>query len=98
MAEEAFVGLCRVVLYLPGVSSLKAKRRIVKSLMARMQNRHQVACAEVAKLDKWQSAVIAFAAVSNSTAHLDKRMRAVLRWMEANCPDAAIVDYETEIF
>lgn len=97
MSEDALVGLCTVTFYLPGITSLKGKRRIIKSLIARMRNTYNVSCAEVANLDKWQSAVVAFACVSNSTAHLDKTLQTILRWIESTFPDAVITDHDIEI-
>lgn len=97
MSDDALVGLCTVTFYLPGVTSLKGKRRIVKSLIARMRNSYNVSCAEIAKLDKWQSAVIAFSCVSNSESHLNNTMDTILRWMESTYPDAMITDHVVEI-
>jgi uncharacterized protein len=97
MSEDALVGLCTVTFYLPGITSLKGKRRIIKSLIARMRNTYNVSCAEVAHLDKWQSAVVAFACVSNSTAHLDDTLQTILRWIESTFPDAVITKHDIEI-
>ena len=97
MSEDALVGLCTVTFYLPGITSLKGKRRIIKSLIARMRNTYNVSCSEIAKLDKWQSAVIAFACVSNSTAHNDNMIQTILRWIESTFPDAVITDHIIEI-
>ncbi|MDP3793591.1 MAG: DUF503 domain-containing protein, partial [Candidatus Uhrbacteria bacterium] len=41
------VGLCRVWLRLPQNHSLKDKRQVVKSLIARLHNKFNVAVAEV---------------------------------------------------
>lgn len=97
MSEDALVGLCTVTFYLPGITSLKGKRRIIKSLIARMRNTYNVSCSEVAQLDKWQSAVVAFACVSNSTAHLDNTLQTILRWIESTFPDAVITAHDIEI-
>lgn len=97
MSEDALVGLCTITLYLPGITSLKGKRRIIKSIIARMRNTYNVSCAEIAKLDKWQSAVIAFACVSNSNRHIDDTIQTILRWIEANFPDAMITEHDIEI-
>ena len=98
MSEEAFVGLCTITFYLPGVTSLKGKRRIIKSMIARTRNSYNVSCAEVAKLDKWQSAVVSFSCVSNSMAHVENTIQTVLRWIESTFPDAMITDHDIEIF
>ena len=95
--SDAIVGLCTVTFYLPGVTSLKAKRSIIKSLLARMRNTYNVSCAEVAQQDKWQSAVIAFSCVSNSTSHIQQTLQSVLNWIESHYPDAMITDHDIEI-
>lgn len=97
MSDEAIVGLCTVTFYLPGVTSLKGKRRIIKSLLARMRNTYNVSCAEIAKLDKWQTSVIAFACVSNSTVHNNQTIQTILGWIESQFPDALITDHSVEI-
>jgi uncharacterized protein len=97
MSQDALVGLCTVTFYLPGITSLKGKRRIIKSLIARMRNTYNVSCAEVAQLDKWQSAVVAFACVSNSTAHIESSLQTILLWIESTFPDAIITHREIEI-
>ena len=94
---EAIVGLCTIKFHLPGLTSLKEKRSILKSLLARLHNTHKVSAAEVDCLDQQQSAVIAIALVSNSTFHTQKRLRSILRWIEENYPQAIITQSEIEI-
>ncbi|MGQ9887917.1 MAG: DUF503 domain-containing protein [Aggregatilineales bacterium] len=91
------VGTCQIELYLPGVSSLKEKRGIVKSLLARLHNTFNVAAAEIDHHDLWQSALIGIAAVSNSTKHTDQLLQNVLTWIEANFPDALITRHEIRL-
>ncbi len=49
-----FVGAAIVELRLHGCQSLKQKRGIVRSIVARVRNRFNVAVAEVGGQDKWQ--------------------------------------------
>ncbi|HZU76196.1 MAG TPA: DUF503 domain-containing protein, partial [Dehalococcoidia bacterium] len=56
-------------LRLPENQSLKGKRGVIKSLIARLQNRYNVAAAEVGENDRWQAAEIGVACVSNSAPH-----------------------------
>lgn len=94
---DSIVGLCEIEFYLPGVSSLKEKRGILKSILARVRNTFNVASAEVAHQDKWQSAKIALVSVSNSAPHERELMQAVMRWIEENYPDAIITRHKVEI-
>jgi uncharacterized protein YlxP (DUF503 family) len=65
------VGVGRWVLHLPGCTSLKAKRRIVRSLRDRLQSRFRVSAAETDFQDKWQKAEICVAVVASDRAVAD---------------------------
>ena len=91
------VGVCRITIHLPGAHSLKEKRRVVRSLTARVRSRFNVSIAEVDDLDLWQSAGIAFVCVSNSTGHVDDTMQTVVRFIEGNLLDGFIADVATEV-
>jgi len=95
--SETKIGYCEIELYLPGVSSLKEKRGIIKSLLTTMHNQFNVANAEVGKQDVWQSATIALSTVSNSSAHIHKTMQNVIKWIESRYPDAIITEQSIEI-
>ncbi len=55
-------------LHLPGVTSLKEKRAVVRSLVERLRSRLNVAAAEVGLQDELQRAEIGFATVSEELA------------------------------
>lgn len=59
-----------VELHLPGVRSLKEKRRIVKSLQDKLHARYRVSIAETAHHDLHQRAELGIATVAPSTSHL----------------------------
>src|SRR5690606_3836858 len=86
-----------VELDLPGVASLKEKRSIVKSLVARLHREFNVAAAEVALHDAWQSAAIGLALVSTSAGHAETMLERILRWIEIHRPDVEIVGHSQEI-
>ncbi len=58
------VGVCQISLSLPGVTSLKAKRSIVRKVLDRTANRFNVSVAEVAQQDAHRQATLGFAVVS----------------------------------
>lgn len=91
------IGVCKIRLRIPDSHSLKAKRRVVKSLIARLKNRFNIAIAEVEALDAHQVAILAAVSVSNDIVHLNKIISHVVTFIEANI-DAELVDYETEFF
>jgi hypothetical protein len=82
---------------LPGVASLKEKRSILKSLIARLHNTFNIAVAEVDLHDAWQSAALGVAIVSTQAAHGESVLENILRWIERNRPDVMIVDHTLEV-
>ena len=78
------------------VHSLKEKRVIVKSLIAKLQNRFHVSAAEVDEQDTHQIIVIGVAAIVPHNALADSLMEAISLSMEENM-EAEIIDEEREI-
>lgn len=91
------VGSCRITLYLPGVHSLKEKRSIIKSILARLRNEFNISTAEVDAQDNHQRAVIGVACVSSSFDYARGQLEAVVRWVEETRPDVPIIDYDIEL-
>ena len=91
------IGVCRVRLRLPENHSLKGKRQVLKSLIARLHNKFNVSAAEVSDHDSWQLASIAVASVSNDERHASQVLAAIISFIESERLDAEIIDYETEI-
>jgi len=89
------VGCLRIELFISDGLTLKDKRRVVKSLLGRLQTRFNVSAAEVDKLDDKRHAVLGAAYVSNSQAQADRVLNAVLRFIEAE-PRASVVACETD--
>ena len=83
-------------LHAPWVHSLKEKRMIVKSLIAKLQNRFHVSAAEIDEQDIHQSIVIGIAAIVPHNAMADSLMEEISLFVENNT-DAEIVDEEWEI-
>lgn len=90
------VGTCRVELRLAGNSSLKGKRRVIKSLKDRIRARFNVSVAEVDRLDEWQRATLAIACVSNNARLVDETLAKVVNLIETDA-EAMMLDYEIEL-
>ena len=69
------VGVSQITLHLPGCHSLKEKRQVIKSVMARVRQQFEVAIAEVDEQDRWQIARLGVSCVSNSSQHVDEMLR-----------------------
>jgi uncharacterized protein YlxP (DUF503 family) len=91
------IGLLTIELDLPDVHSLKQKRSILKSLLARLHNTFNVSAAEVGYHDTWQSTAIAITAVTNSSVHAHQIVSNVLEWVENNYPDLTVTFENIEI-
>jgi len=72
------VAVMSVQLYLHGITSLKDKRRIVKSVIERLKSRFNVSVSEVDHNDIRTSAVIAMAVVSNDTRFLNQQLDKII--------------------
>ena len=83
-------------LHAPWVHSLKEKRMIVKSLIAKLQNRFHVSAAEIDEQDTHQIIVIGVAAVVPHNAMADTLMDEISQFVEDNT-EAEILDETREI-
>jgi uncharacterized protein YlxP (DUF503 family) len=78
------VKLLTVELHLPGCSSLKEKRFVLKSLKARLRQRFNVSVAEVDYQDKWQRCRMAVVTVASSRRVADGTCDQALRFIEGD--------------
>lgn len=92
-----YVGACQVRLHLPTSHSLKDKRQIVKSILAKLRGHFEVAAAEVDDLEVWQVATLGIAAVSNDAAHLRDLLDNAIRYIEDSRPDIEITDAQVDV-
>ncbi len=78
------------------VHSLKEKRMIVKSLVAKLQNKYHVSAAEIDEQDTHQLIVIGAEAIVPHAAMADSLMDDVSRFVEENT-EAEIIDEQREL-
>ena len=69
----------------PWVHSLKEKRMIVKSIVAKLQNKFHVSAAEIDEQDVHQSIVIGVAAIVPHNAMADSLMDEISMFVDENC-------------
>ena len=89
------VGVCTIEIFIPAAQSLKDKRQVLKGLLQRLRNRHNVSVAEVEYQDLWQRSGIAIAAVASSQKPIDALFQGILREIESSLP-GHIVSHEIE--
>lgn len=90
------IGTGKIYLYANWVHSLKEKRMILKSTIAKVKNKYNVSIAEVENQDMHQSIVIGIACVSNDTRHANSMMQNVLDFIE-DTTEAIVEKEEMEI-
>ena len=91
------IGLCTLKINIPAATSLKEKRQVVRSVIARLRNEFNVSVAEVDHLDRWQSTVIAAVTVSGDQDYVHALLTRVALWVDHNRLDCYLVDYEIEL-
>jgi uncharacterized protein YlxP (DUF503 family) len=90
------VGIGTIVLRIPGNTSLKGKRRVVKGVITRLQNTFNASVAEIGANDSHQRAEIGLAFVGNDRRWINSKLDKVLNFVEA-MQVAEIIDSEMEI-
>lgn len=83
-------------LFAPWVHSLKEKRMIVKSMIAKLQNRFHVSAAETGEQDTHQIIMLGVAAIVPHNAMADSLMDEISAFVEENT-DAEILEEQREI-
>ena len=91
-----FVGVGRLVIQIPGATTIKERRRVVKSFKDRLRAKLPVSVAEVGDTERLQVATFGLAVVSNDTARCHELLAAALS-MARVLPDAVLCDVTTEI-
>jgi hypothetical protein len=84
---------CVIKLQLPGVRSLKEKRRRLKSLLKRLGNEFNVAVSELDHHDVWQTTEIGLVTIGNEAGHVHSQMEKAVAWITTNRPDIYIETY-----
>lgn len=91
------IGACCLRLRLPGCASLKAKRGLLKPLLARLHREFNVAAAETALQEVWQSAEITMVTVANDPGRVQSQLETLVAWVERSRPEVEVVDSQIEL-
>lgn len=90
-----YVALLQMRLLLPS-RTLKEKRAIVKSVLARARNRFNVACSESALNDQPADAELCFVTVASSVTRARQLLQELEYWLVSERPDLQIIDMQVE--
>ena len=91
------IGAARLTFHLHGNDSLKGKRQVSRSLIAKLRQRFNMAAAEVDGMDRHQTLVIGICCVSKDAAYAEELIDAAVRWVEGQHVDAELVEVEREM-
>lgn len=92
-----YVATAHVTIRLFGSSSLKDKRQVLRSVLARARNQFEVSAAEVGSQDIWNLAELGIACVSGESGHALDVVEEVIRSMESARPDIEITQATTDV-
>ncbi len=90
-----FVGIVRVEIHIPGSTSLKDKRAVIRALKDRIHSRSSAAVAEVDHQDLWQRAALGIAVVAGEHAPIDARLQEIRGIIESR-PDCVVLDWQEQ--
>ncbi len=92
MSRDGYVAVLVISLHFPQAGSLKAKRKELAPVKARLQGRHGATVAEIDHHDLWQRATLAAALVSGSAGRLDDAVDRIERFLDERFPAGARVE------
>ncbi len=91
------VGVCKIEVRLPENHTLKGKRQVLKSIIARVRNKFNVSVSEVNDNDVWQLATIDVCCVSNDSRYTNEVLSKVVDFITNSHFDIEILGYGIEI-
>jgi hypothetical protein len=91
------IGACTLQLYIPGITSLKEKRGVIKPLLKQLRRQFEVAAAEIDHHDVWQSSGIALVVVATETRHVYTVLDKAVQWIEDHYYQVEILDWSVEL-
>ena len=86
------VGVLEVILRIPGATSLKAKRMVIKSLKDRIRNKFNVSAAEVSQLSNARGCTLGISHVSNDKQYSNQVLSKLVDFIETS-RDVELDDY-----
>ncbi len=91
------IGVLEIEMRIPGASSLKAKRMVVKSMKDRIRNKFNVSVSELSHLSSRQSCLLGIAHLSTARSFTNRVLSDVLTFIQS-CRQIELVDFEMTLF
>jgi len=90
------VGVAKINLRIPENQTLKGKRQVLHSIIAKVRDKFNVAVAEVDNGDRWQIATIGISYVSNDNRHANEVMDHIVDYICSIRLDVEVLECEVE--
>jgi hypothetical protein len=92
-----YVATAQVTIRLFQSDSLKDKRQVTRSILARLRDKFAVSAAEVGGLESWNLAQLGVACVSGDARHAQEVVERAVKYIEQTRPDVEISDVVTDL-
>lgn len=92
-----YVATAQVTIRLFESNSLKDKRQVTRSVLARLRDKFDVSAAEVGELQSWNLARLGIACVSGEARHAQEVIERAVQYIEQTRPDLEISDVATDV-
>ncbi len=92
-----YVATAQVTIHLFQSDSLKDKRQVTRSVLARLRDKFAVSAAEVGALESWNLAQLGIACVSGDAQHAQEVIERAIQYIEESRPDVELSDVATEV-
>lgn len=90
------IGVCEIALRMGHANSLKEKRRIIKSIIGRIQSKYNISIAEVGNHDQHKLSLLGLSYVSNDSAQAHRVLEKIVFFIENNF-EVELIDYQIEM-
>jgi uncharacterized protein YlxP (DUF503 family) len=87
------IGVLEVELSVPGSTSLKMKRGVIRSLKDRVRNEYNVSISEISNLSSVRSCTLGIAHISNDKQFSNRVLSKVVDFIESH-RGAELIDYQ----
>jgi uncharacterized protein YlxP (DUF503 family) len=91
------IGVLTLHLHLPGCSSLKEKRSLIKPILARLPREFNVATAELDLQDVWQDSILGCVTISSDAGQNQRLLQQVVEFTQRSWPNLLLVDQRIEL-
>ncbi len=92
-----YVATAQVTIRLFQSDSLKDKRQVTRSILARLRDKFEVSAAEMGGQQTWNLAQLGLACVSGDARHAQEVIERAIKHIEQTRPDLEVADVATDL-